>query len=63
MDWQSIIVILIVGAATLSVGFAVVRKIRSFSKRSGCDSDCGCAAKNPGVFAQPGKTIGSFRNK
>jgi len=54
---------LIVGAATLSVGFAVVRKIRSFSKRSGCDSDCGCAAKNPGVFAQPGKTIGSFRNK
>jgi len=42
MNAQNIILILIVASALLYIASMVWKKVRSFSPKKGCDSDCGC---------------------
>lgn len=44
MDAQGIILVLIVASAALYIGSMLWKKIRSFSGKKGCDTDCGCSA-------------------
>ena len=45
MNIQAIIVTIIVLAALAYIGQILWRKTKSFSSKSGCDSGCGCEAK------------------
>lgn len=45
MDTQQIIAIVIVLAALLYVGSMLTKKIKAFSPKKNCGSDCGCEAK------------------
>ncbi|MGI8812179.1 MAG: FeoB-associated Cys-rich membrane protein [Pyrinomonadaceae bacterium] len=45
MDAQNIIAFAIVLAAIVYAGSIALRKTRSFSKKSGCASDCGCEGR------------------
>lgn len=49
MDIQYVIVLMIVLAAAVYVGGTFRRHGRSFSKKPGCDADCGCASNTKGV--------------
>jgi len=42
MDFQIIVVGIIILFALIYVGFSVGRKIKSFSSKSACGIDCGC---------------------
>ena len=47
MDIQTIIVILIVGAALIYAGNIVRHKIKAFKpKNNSCGTDCGCESKS-----------------
>jgi hypothetical protein len=45
MDIQTIIVAIIIFAATLYVGQIIWRKAKSAAKNSSCAADCGCDSK------------------
>lgn len=45
MNWQIIIVAIIISVALLYVGRNFWRKAKSFTPKGGCGSDCGCSAK------------------
>jgi hypothetical protein len=49
MNWQIIIVAIIIGLALLYVGRNFLRKAKSFSPKGGCGSDCGCDVKGKAV--------------
>ena len=42
MTIQSIIAILIIAGAVCFVGVAAVRRVRSFSTKRKCETECGC---------------------
>ena len=42
MDLQWIVTILIIAAALAFAGVTVARRVRSFSPKKKCDTDCGC---------------------
>ncbi len=44
-DFQGIITVVVILAALIYAGLTFYRKTRAFSKKSGCDSDCGCNGK------------------
>jgi hypothetical protein len=45
MDIQTIIVAIVILLAFLYVGKIVLGKVKSFSPKSSCASDCGCGTK------------------
>ena len=45
MNWQILIVMVIVALALLYVGANVWRKAKSFSPKGNCGTDCGCESK------------------
>ncbi|NJM53190.1 MAG: FeoB-associated Cys-rich membrane protein [Blastocatellia bacterium] len=45
MDFQTIIVAIIIIIALLYVGKIVFLKIKSFSAKSNCGNDCSCSSK------------------
>jgi hypothetical protein len=44
MDIQTIAVSMIILAATLYGGVQIWRKVKAFSPKTSCDSDCGCSS-------------------
>ena len=46
MDFQTIIVGIMILLAASYVGKAIFGKIKSFSPKQTCDSDCGCGVKD-----------------
>ncbi|MBA3631759.1 MAG: FeoB-associated Cys-rich membrane protein [Acidobacteria bacterium] len=47
MNWQVLIVGLIIFIAFLYIGASVWRKVKSFSSKSSCGTgDCGCGTKS-----------------
>ena len=50
---QYVIVVLIIAAALALAGRALYLKTRSFSKKSGCDADCGCCGKSKKLSSKP----------
>jgi len=56
MNWQSIVVGIIILLAFLYVAKMVWQRVKSFSPKSGCGADCGCEAKsNQKSLAHTGK--------
>jgi len=56
MNWQLIVVGIIVLLAFLYTAKMVWQRVKSFAPKSGCGNDCGCEAKsNRKSFAQIGK--------
>jgi len=53
MDIQLISVLLILVVAAFFAGRAVYRRARSFSKKSGCEADCGCGGKSKKLSSKP----------
>jgi hypothetical protein len=49
MEMQYLIVALIVAAALGYVAMVLRRQARSFSKKTGCDADCGCSSSSKEV--------------
>ena len=45
MNVQNLIVAIIVAAALAYVGQIIWRKTKSFSSKSACGADCGCASE------------------
>jgi FeoB-associated Cys-rich membrane protein len=45
MNWQNIVVLLIVASALAYIGSMLWKKTKSFSPKAGCDADCGCSSK------------------
>lgn len=48
-DLQYLVAALIVLSALAYVGVIVKRQLRSFSKKPGCEADCGCSSKSKEV--------------
>ena len=46
MNWQTLIVIVIIALALGYVGKNVWRKAKSFAPKGDCGADCGCDAKS-----------------
>lgn len=51
MDWQLIIVGLVIGIAVFFIGRRTLNKISAARKSSACDLDCGCGSKSKKVSA------------
>jgi hypothetical protein len=51
MDFQIIIVAVIIAAALFYVGRMLLKKVRATGKGSSCEIDCGCGSKSKNVFA------------
>jgi hypothetical protein len=45
MDFQNILVAIIISAALFYIGQVVWRKAKAFSPKSSCGTGCGCAGK------------------
>jgi len=45
MNFQNVIVAVIILAACFYIGRMIWRKTKSFSSKSSCGSDCGCGEK------------------
>jgi len=45
MDFQSIIVAVVILAALFYVGQMIWRKTKAFSSKSSCGADCGCVSE------------------
>jgi hypothetical protein len=57
MNFQNIIVGVIIFAALFYVGVNVWQKVKSFSGKSSCGTDCGCGTKaKENSFVQVGKS-------
>jgi hypothetical protein len=50
---QYVIVALIIAAALIFAGRSLYLRTRSFSKKSGCDADCGCGGKSKKLSSKP----------
>jgi hypothetical protein len=50
MNWQAIIVGIIIFLAFLYAANMVWKRVKSFSQKSVCGTDCGCGAKSNGRF-------------
>lgn len=55
MDFQILIVALIIAAACFYVGRLALKKIKSVGKKSSCEIDCGCGAKSKKPVPQTGR--------
>jgi FeoB-associated Cys-rich membrane protein len=49
MNWQIVIVAIIVLLAILFVGRNFLRKAKAFSPKGNCGSDCGCETKEKAI--------------
>ncbi|HEY0427559.1 MAG TPA: FeoB-associated Cys-rich membrane protein [Pyrinomonadaceae bacterium] len=49
MNWQILIVIVIIALALLFVGRNFWRKTKSFSPKGNCGNDCGCGEKTKSI--------------
>jgi hypothetical protein len=49
MDLQAILVGIIIFLAFLYTGKMIWKRIKSFSPKAACGSDCGCDAKSNGI--------------
>lgn len=52
MDWQFVVVGIIIGIAAFFVGRRFFNKIVAARKNAACDIECGCDSKSKGVFAK-----------
>ncbi|MGI8469241.1 MAG: FeoB-associated Cys-rich membrane protein [Pyrinomonadaceae bacterium] len=52
MNVQNIIVAIIILSALVYVGSILLRKVKSFSSKSGCGADCGCDGKQKSKIAK-----------
>jgi len=50
MNWQAIIAGIIIFLAFLYAASKVWKRVKSFSAKTACNTDCGCGTKSNGKF-------------